>query len=284
MKRLMLALVALLSFGGPAVAQALAPGEVTLTIEVLGVADPDRAMIQQTLRGRGEDEAKAKADLAAQRAALTASLAKVGIAGSAIKFGDVRMEPDYAMAAAAAVDAAAESATEAAAAEDATTEDKNAARAGAADAAMAGAAAAAAAMPMDMPPPRRVATQTVMVTVSDLAKLEAVQAAIPIDEEYSYRNLQPFFSTSDPKAAHSRAIADALAKARAEADAYAAALGMRVVRIARVSSEKQGITWPDLMQWFGKVDDNGSPSEANFRRLAGSTYAGAKVDFVIAPK
>jgi Protein of unknown function (DUF541) len=111
-----------------------------------------------------------------------------------------------------------------------------------------------------------------------------VQAAIPIDEEYSYRNLQPFYSTSDPKAAHSRAIADALAKARAEADAYAAALGMRVVRIARVSSEKQGITWPDLMQWFGKVDDNGSPSEANFRRLAGSTYAGAKVDFVIAPK
>jgi uncharacterized protein YggE len=277
MKRLLLALVALLSFGGPALAQALAPGELTLTIEALGVADPDRAMIQQTLRGRGADEAKAKADLAAQRAALTASLAKVGIPGAAIKYGDVRMEPDYAMAA----EAAAAVASDAASAAGETTED---AAADNEKANMAGSAAVAAATAMDMPPSRRVATQTVMITVSDLTKLEAVQEAIPVDEEYSYRNLQPFYSTSDPKAAHTRAIADALAKARAEAETYAAALNMRVVRIVRVSSEKQGITWPDLLQWFGKMDGNGSPSEANFRRLAGSTFAGAKVEFVIAPK
>jgi uncharacterized protein YggE len=265
MKRLLLALVALLSFGGPAVAQALGAGEIALTIEVLGVADPDQATVSQTLRGRGADEAKAKADLAMQRAALSGALAKLGIPATAIKFGSVEVSAasaDYAMAAASTASDAAMDAAAAATADGANADG---------DAAM------------GMPAMQQVATQGVTVTTSDFKRIADVVAAMPRDEEY-YRTPQATYSTRDAAAAHTRAIANALTKARAEADAYAAALGMRVVRIARVSSEKEGINWPNLIEWFGKMDDNGSPSEDNFRRLAGSTFAGAKIEFVIAPK
>lgn len=265
MKRLLLALVALLSFGGPVAAQALGAGEIALTIEVLGVADPDQATISQTLRGRGADEAKAKADLASQRTALTGALAKLGIPAAAIKFGSVELTATQEMAAMDAASVAADAAMDAAttAGDDSTSATRDVA--------------------MDMSAMPQVATQSVTVTTSDFKKIADVLAAMPRDEEY-YRTPQASYSTRDTAASHTRAIANALAKARAEADAYAAALGMRVVRIARVSSEKEGINWPNLIQWFGKMDDNGSPSEDNFRRLAGSTFAGAKIDFVIAPK
>lgn len=270
MKRMLLALVALLSFGGPALAQTLAPGEITLTIEALGVSEPDSAYVSQTLRGRGDDEAKARADLATKRAALTASLGKLGIPASAINFGDVVMQPDYSSdaAMAVAVDAAADAAA-------------------VADAAAAPAAVAEetepvlAPMPMSAPP--RMATQSVTVTVNDLKTLVAVQAAVPADEEYS-GSPNTFYTTRNRDAAHSVAVADALARARTEAEGYAAALGMRVVRIVKVSSEKPGTTWPELMQWFAKIDGRGNPDSEYFLRLAGSTFAGAKVEFVIAPK
>ncbi len=275
MKRMLLALLALLSFGGTALAQALAPGEITLAVEVLGLAPPDRASLVETLRGRGPDEAAAKADLARQRSELTAKLGRSGIPASAIKFGDVTMEPDYSVEAAVVADAASEGAAAAAAeaaadaaADEAATTENNGPRTIIA--------------PAPYVPPRS-ANQTVTISISDLTKIEAVQEAFPLGES-RYRRPQAFYSTSDEKGAHSRAVADALARARAEADTYAAALGMRVVRIIKVSSDKPGLNWPDLMQWFGKMDDRGSPSEDNFRRLAGSAFAGAKVEFVIAPK
>jgi uncharacterized protein len=290
MKRLVLGVLAALALAGsgsaaaqtPAAvsASALAQGELTLTIEVLGVADPDQASVTLNLRETGKDEAAARAALARTAAAVKAKLTAAGIRASAIEQGEVEVSqsPDYgaadaaaaaaadaAMAAVVAVDAQADSTEE-------NLETANAAVIGTTDAAM----------PM-APAMLEQASMKITVTVTDLARLDAVIAAAPLDEN-SYRRPQPNYSTRDPKAGHTRAIADALAKARTEADAYAAALGMRVVRIARVSSEKPGTNWPDLMEWFGKMDDRGSPSEANFRRLAGSTFAGAKVEFVIAPK
>ncbi len=270
MKRWLLALIAVMSFGGPALAQALAPGEITLTIEALGVAQPDSAYVSQTLRGRGVDEVKARADLAKKRAAFSASMAKLGVAASAIKFGDISIQQDYA-----SIDAAAAAAGAAAVA--------------AADAAGDAAADAAAPEMVPMPAPYdpqpsgQMAVQSVFITVTDLKALEAVQGAMPRDDEYSGMP-DTFYTTRDREAAHRVAVADALAKARAEADLYAAGLGMRVVRIARVSSEKQGLNWPDLMQWFAKIDGRGNPDADYFLRLAGSNFAGAKVDFVIAPK
>jgi uncharacterized protein YggE len=58
-----------------------------------------------------------------------------------------------------------------------------------------------------------------------------------LDQKDAVTLESPLFELSDNRAARSAAIADAIQKARLDADAYAAALGMRVSRLTRVKDQ-----------------------------------------------
>lgn len=273
MKRFMLGVVAALAMTGASSvsAQTAAPGEMTLHIETLGIAKPDMATVTLTARGTGKDEKEARAKLAGSAAAIRIKLAAAGIAATAIKDGevDVSAAPDYSAQSAAMDAAAVATAAAAEAAADAAASVGN-------DGAMAHDVA------MDMPM-LQAASMPITVTVADLAKLEAVLAA-GADDTGETPKPRSFYSTRDPQAARVRAVQDALTKARSEADGYAAALGYRVIRVIAVSSAKPKPNWPDLMGLASGFDGPGNSAEQEMLRLVSATYAGAQVDYVIAPK
>jgi uncharacterized protein len=226
-------------------AQPLAAGEVLLHIETVGVADPDAATVNLTVRGRGQDDASARAALKDARGRVMAQLAKLGVAASAVAAGEVNVNEDYGSAAAAAAPAA-----------------------------------AAEAIP-------QLTTQTLTVTVTDLTKLaavEAVQTYGSTDDVMSYSRSRANFYTTDPKVAYGRAVQLALANARGEAEAYAAAMGYRVVRVSGVSNAKPVLNLPDLFSMIGRSEARGTPGADEMKKLAGSVIAGAQIDYVIAPK
>lgn len=89
---------------------------------------------------------------------------------------------------------------------------------------------------------------------------------------------QPEFATSDVDRARQAAKADALAKARADAQAYADRLGMRLLRIIRVSERDSDIL--DAINLIG-------PPRAPPRRDDDSTVETrirVSVDFVLGPR
>jgi uncharacterized protein YggE len=277
--RWLLGPLALIAGIGVAQAQSGAPplaaGEVLLHIETVGVADPDAATVNLTVRGRGQDDVSARAALKDARGRVMAQLAKLGVAASAVAAGEVNVNEDYGSAAAAAAAAAAGAA--AAAAGDAAS-----AAAGETADDLAGSAvdAAAEAIP-------RMAIQTLTVTVTDLTKLaavEAVQTYGSTDDVMSYSRSRANFYTTDPKAAYGRAVQLALANARGEAEAYATAMGYRVVRVSGVSNAKPVLNLPDMFSMIGRAEARGTPGADEMKKLAGSVIAGAQIDYVIAPK
>jgi uncharacterized protein YggE len=92
--------------------------------------------------------------------------------------------------------------------------------------------AAAASAAMSSALQRRGATTVLEVQVADMAKLGPVRALL--EQQEGTTTGAPVLSLRDESAARRAAIASGVAKAREDADAYAAALGMRFVRIARV--------------------------------------------------
>jgi hypothetical protein len=78
-----------------------------------------------------------------------------------------------------------------------------------------------------------IATNNVNLTLRDLGKAPDIVDALFEAGANSVRG--PNFSLSDPAPAQHEARRDAVAAARAQADEYAAALGMRVARVLRLS-------------------------------------------------
>lgn len=78
-------------------------------------------------------------------------------------------------------------------------------------------------------------TVTLQVTVADMAKLDAVRTLLYAQDGAT--SSPPSFSLRDNQPARRAAIANAVAKGRQDADAYAAALGMRVVRVVRIYNQ-----------------------------------------------
>ena len=252
----------------------LAAGEVLLHIETVGVADPDAATVNLTVQGKGKDDATARTALKAARARVMAQLAKLGVPASAVVAGDISVNDDYGYAAAAAADAAAAAAGAAAAGAAAVDE--------AAD--MIAEASAVDAASADVP---QRANQTLTITVTDLTKLaavEAVQSYGSVEDVIRSTRSRANFYTTDPKAAYGRAVQTALANARGEADAYAAAMGYRVVRVSGVSNAKPRLNLPDMFSMIGRAEARGTPGADEMKKLAGSVIAGAQIDYVIAPK
>src|ERR1044071_593832 len=74
--------------------------------------------------------------------------------------------------------------------------------------------------------PKRSASLAVTVTFADMSLLRRVQQLL--DQKDAVTLESPAYELSDNRAARRAAIADAIQKARADADSYAASLGMRV--------------------------------------------------------
>ena len=77
------------------------------------------------------------------------------------------------------------------------------------------------------------------VRITDMARVESIRAALAAVET-EHGDAAPVYSLTDSRAARQTARAQALAAVRADAEAYAASLGMRVARIVRVS-ERTGV-------------------------------------------
>jgi uncharacterized protein YggE len=86
------------------------------------------------------------------------------------------------------------------------------------------------------------------------------------------------FRFNAPDTVHARALADALATAKAEAELHAKALGAHIVRIARVSNRETPITMPEVAAFIVQMDQR-----KNAWRLVATHSASVAVDYVIAP-
>ena len=90
---------------------------------------------------------------------------------------------------------------------------------------------------------------------------------------------RPTFALSNVGPAREQAKGDALLKGRAEAEAYARSLGMRVVRIARVSEHVAGdMTSPEMVENMMKSLNGGESSDGDVK-----TMVNVEMDFVLGP-
>lgn len=117
------------------------------------------------------------------------------------------------------------------------------------------------------------------ITLRDLSRIEALTRTLEgIEGVYS----DVRYSASDMNAVRRQARDNAIASARAEADSYAASLGMRVARIARVT-ERVEVDFMAMMM--------GDPAIQNLA-MAGApgsdpnvpAYVRVGVDFILAPR
>jgi hypothetical protein len=124
------------------------------------------------------------------------------------------------------------------------------------------------------------ATGTLRIELRDLSRLERLQRAL--EQVGGGQIPAPSYSLSDDRAARRTARNQALATVRADAEAYAASLGMRVVRIVRVT-ERGGADFMSLMLGEAPHLQNlFERRERRDRRVA--TYAIVGVDFALAPQ
>ena len=257
-KALVLTAVALLLAAAPAyAAKADGPGEVALHIEAEAAIPPDRAEMTLNLTGKGTTSEAALSDLHAKQAAIKSSLAGIGIGADKVKLLEPINEETI------AVDEAAD--------------------------AMAGATADAA--PPNVGAKRHVrpapapiigVSADMMITLDDLTKLAGLQTAARANSVETYRlNYGGRFYSSDPAAARKRAREQAIAKARAEADAYATAMGYHVVRLTRVSNTSPPLNMHDLHTAIAYADGAKETLQPGY--FASAAYATVSLDFMIAP-
>lgn len=98
---------------------------------------------------------------------------------------------------------------------------------------------------------------------------------------------EPKLGLASDSAAHSRAVAAALASARSKAEAHAAPLGMQILRIARISNEASGglaaMYGPEYRQMTTQIMSSfgmGAVVEGDKVVTSATVY----VDFVLGPK
>ena len=123
------------------------------------------------------------------------------------------------------------------------------------------------------------ASASLELTISDLAMLPRLRGLI--DEKDAVVMENPALSLRDDRRARNAAIQDAIAKARADADAYAAALGMKVVRVigARDQVAQSTLTFPDYEKMFERFA-GGSDVKSGMVK----TSARVIVEFALTPR
>jgi uncharacterized protein YggE len=207
-------------------------GEVLLEVQATGVnkQKATKFLASCTLVGKGKTEALATSDLATQKDDLVKRLKARGIDRVTIDFSGLptlAMQEDYG-------DAYAVSTTTADAAAGAAT--------AAGDAATAGAAVEAAVAAVKEPEKVFALTQFLPVTLTSIKAYNDANFVISQStcsgNEYAYMGYPRFGSAieiADRPAAQRAAKNQALVDAKVQADAYAAAMGLKVLRLVRVS-------------------------------------------------
>lgn len=233
-----------------------ASNEVILHIEANGIIPPDRVVLTVSFEAVGATKEAAMAELRQNQESFVKQLTGSGIAADRIVTAPAR-EQESRRVSVVAYDAAM-------AAEDA-------------------AAPAARGRSAVKPKPQVGVESEITVSLDDLSKLDSIQAAASGPGIQSYRLYNSArFTTSDPAAAASKARDQAIAKARAEADAHAASLGYRVVRMTRVSNSAPPFSLLDVWRMMNIVDFNATRFQPSY--YAGITPATVAIDFVIVPK
>ena len=245
--------VALFLAAGPAyAAKADGPSEVALHIEAEAAIPPDRAEMSLSLTGFGATRAAALSDLKAKQAKLSAALAGTGIGAANIKSLEPADDKNAVLESQSRMEMAAES------------------------------SASGKRAPRNAEPPQVAVSSIMLITLDYLTKLAGLQAAARANDIETYRlNYGGRFYSSDPAAARKRAREQAIAKARAEADAYAAAMGYHVVRLIRVSNTSPPLNMHDLHTAIAYADGAKETLQPGY--FASAAYATVGMDFVIAP-
>lgn len=294
--RLSAASIALLASPGMAATPSTpAAEEMTLHIEAVGSIMADYAVITQDYETAGRGRPAAEAAVKAQVAVLKARLLKAGIPDSAIVLTPPVLEeqkPDldvspvnrFGFAEAVALEKPAEYG--AADPEDAA-DSVEAVDAGPAEGADAAAQAAYAAAKDAEAAHRQVrkvkklpiwnARFTATIRVDDLSRYAAAADASGTASYGPMNRADGQFRFNSPETVHARAIAQAMLKARAEADAYSKASGAHVVRMTRVSNTESPVTVAEMVKVFSTMDDR-----SGRWKIAATHSASIAVDYVIA--
>ena len=131
--------------------------------------------------------------------------------------------------------------------------------------------------------PQFVASGGRTIRATSLAQAEAVKAAL---EKIDVIASEPNAELEDPAAAYRQAKARALRTARADADAYAKELGLRVVRVSRISEAGNQLFLPGLQDKLQRAITQGPAAMKDmFKAKRGTVHieAGIVVEFVLAP-
>ena len=260
MRSIVFALTLALAASGPlaAVAQApvttqpLAQGEVLVEINALGLVSTraDRATLTLTVSGSGETEARARAEAERNAGEVRALLRGQGVADADISLLPVSSYTTDVMTMENSVDVA---------------DDTNANATG------------------DVPTaPTATANAAVEVVFRNVARVPAVQAALAQRGFFAVQ--APVYMLTDDSAARRQARTLAMRNARADAEAYAAAINMRVARVVRVT-ERLGLDLLGMMVSESQIVANLFSVAA--MRTTGpdvQTMVTVGVDFALAPR
>lgn len=125
---------------------------------------------------------------------------------------------------------------------------------------------------------RKSAFSTVRIRLTTIASLDGVQAVL--DQQNLTMLGGPLYSLNDDRVARNAAVADAIVKAKQDADAYAAPLGMRVERITSVSNYGDATpTVPDANFLMQMMIGSQEPASGSV-----TTRVQVWVNFVLGPR
>lgn len=255
----------------PLSATAASGQEIELHIEALGDAQPQQARVEFEIQASADSPEAAERGLVSAKADLTRKFGEIGIKPQQITFGEVKVEaypPPIAVSAMPVAPPPPAVAAKPVAPPSAAT-------------AMSPPPPVIKLTPVVAPPKiKDYKRATVSIALDDLSKLEAVRTKARDFSRTSYRTPTVIYVPRDPAQAQDEAVARGIAKARAQADRYAAAMGYKVVRIARVSNAMPGLSLPDLFGFIGQLGPRAGDNEL----VIATTWAGVAIDFVIAPK
>lgn len=238
----------------PVTTAPLAANEVLLEVNATGsvTARADMATLSVAIRVQASTAEEARRDAEAQVRRITEAARRAGIAAADIEAGEIQTYSDEMYG-------------------NTMTMDTNMAMM------EANAAMAAEEMVDAAYTPMVAATGQMTVKVRNIARLEAVQAAIAEAGGYASAT----YTLSDTAGPRREARVQAIAAARADAEAYAAALGLRVLRIVRVT-ERSGMDFFSMMMNENAMRARMGMGEQTEPRI--ETMMSLGVDFALAPR
>jgi uncharacterized protein YggE len=239
----------------------LADGEVLVEVNGVGIVTTrgDRATLSFGITGGGETDAAARADAERNAGEVRARLRALGVADA-----DIRIEPvagfpgnDMERAMAAAQAAMEEAAAEAGRQTGAPEPQRQAA------------------------PASHAASAAAEVVIRNMAVVPAVQALL--DERHLQTMQGPVYTLNDDSAQRRGARLQAMEKVRADAETYAVALNMRVVRVVRVT-ERLGMDAMSMAFQERLMGSIFNPATGRGTRPEVATVVLVGVDYVLAPR